>query len=172
MEEKAQIDDIVNIMSGQFDMSGIMSEIMDSITKVTQDKLLNSIKQTYNQYREEGLKESNKEINLFNAMKAFVPEHQRGDIDRITNLLGDMRAINHIMNEVRTKSVQKQSQNSAMKKVNKSSVTQRAPLEDTVIIEDNTIYEIDRKCQGRIQTTSTQSNMLPLLLILLMGTSF
>ncbi|TCT15340.1 hypothetical protein EDC18_10344 [Natranaerovirga pectinivora] len=162
MGEREKIEDIVNIMSGQVDMSDFFNEIVSNINKVTQEKFLNGIKETVNMYKEKSMQESMKEINLLNAMKAFMPENSRGEIDKFTNMMGEIKAITGILNDV---------QQTQIKSQEKKKEAVKEDL-DTLIIEGNTVYEIDKDCQGRVNSTSAigSHNILPLLLMfMLMG---
>jgi hypothetical protein len=176
VEEKAMIDNIVNMMSGQYDMTDFMSEIMENINKITQEKFLNGIMETFSKYKEQSLKESDKEINLLKAMQPFMPEDSRNQINNFTNLLGEVRAINHFMNDIHQHSIQKQEYQKKEQEQKKNSKKEDRlnTYDDSLIIEENTVYEIDKECQGRVKSTGASSsmNLLPLLLILLFGNLF
>ena len=160
MGEREKIEDIVNIMSGQVDMSDFFKEIISNINKVTEEKFLSGIKETVNVYKQRSMQDSMKEINLLNAMKAFMPENSRNEIDKFTNMMGEIKAITSILNEV---------QQTQLKVQEKQKEAAKEDL-DTLIIEGNTVYEIDKDCQGRVNSTSTfgSQSMIPLLLMFIM----
>lgn len=166
LEENVKVDDIVKIMDGQFDMSDYLNEIRNTINKVTEERLLNKFKQTVDVYKEKSVEKSKKEMNLLNAIKPFIPENNRGNIEQFTEMISNFKAIDELVKDVKQVKTM-QHENKTENENEKKSTTSK---EDIFIEEDNTIYEIDKKCQGRVKSTSTSSNYLPLILIMLFFT--
>ncbi|TCK92863.1 hypothetical protein EDC19_2019 [Natranaerovirga hydrolytica] len=165
MEEEKKVEDIVKMMTGQLDTSDIINEIVNSINKITKEKFLDNINSVVSSYKEKSIQQSNKEINLLNAMKEFVPTEKKQEIDKFTNLFSEYKALTGMIQDF-----QNVSMNTQQNPEDKGKVNNKEIMKTELIEEENTIYEIDKECQGRVNTTNNGTgSMLPLLLILFLG---
>lgn len=168
--ERKDLDNVIRLMSGNFNMNDFTGEIMQIINNKTQEKFVNDIKKTLNNYKTVVTEESDREIKLLNAFKPFINQENQGNIDKVTEMLSNFKAIDRMVKDIRE--VTSKNENSAKnskgnKKVSSKSVTNS---NEDLIIEKNTVYELDKDCQRKIQKTDVISteNLLPLILIFLL----
>lgn len=135
-----------------FSINNYLQSIKDAIYQVTKDNLFNNLSMTIQEYKEKSKESFNDSLQLLQAMKPFVHEKAADNIEQLSDVFSDIQAlkmfVNHYMeNEKIDESV---SEKPDQKKI--------VDKQGDLIIEDNTVYEIDEKCKPQITAQGLSHN--------------
>lgn len=134
-------------------MESFMQSIKEAIYDVTREKLLKNIEITMQQYKEKSKETYHDRLQLLQAMKPFVHEQAADNIDQITDVFGDMQALKMFVNQHMDTG-----NDNTYEASDVEDETRIVDREGDLIIEDNTIYEIDKSCKPKITAQSMAGN--------------
>ena len=158
MSEGNSIYEITKMMSSEQNLRNDFQEAANLVKNMFQEKYIYKLEKELNRRREIIQKNPSKEIKLINALKPFIEEKSREDVDKIINLMINADTLSAIQKSF----LNENSMITAQSAINPSQ------KKDPSIKEDG-IYDIDESCLTSIQTSAGKSNnIFPLMLILFM----
>ncbi|QUI22864.1 hypothetical protein HZI73_11435 [Vallitalea pronyensis] len=148
-------------------MDNYMQSIKEAIYQVTQEKLMNNLSMTIQAYKgasKDSLKDT---MHLLQAMKPFVHQQVADNIDQLSTIFGDMQGLqlfanHHVEDDTMEGDISPRD--------NPKKIVDR---QGDLIIDDNTVYEIDEKCEPQITSQSMSQNKgnIYAMLLLLLGST-
>ncbi len=149
------------------DEHNFMQSIKVAIYQVIKEKLLNNLTMTIQEYTEKSKESLGNSLQLLQAMKPYVHEKAANNIEQLSDVFSDIQALKMFVNNyIENEKIEE----SASKEPNQKKIVDR---QGDLIIEDNTVYEIDEKCKPEItaQGLSSKKGNIYAMLLFALGSS-
>lgn len=145
MSENNLIYEITKMMNDKPAIQNDMNEAVGLVQKMFEEKYIGKINGIINSHRERTRLNPSREINLLQAFKAFMPESERQNVEKLIESFYMMETLSSIKNEYSAAvptamPIKKQPAPPAEKSIEISTAE-----EDTSIHSDG-IYEVDNQC--------------------------
>ncbi len=151
------IYEIAKMMQNKNILQEDLNEAINLITGHFQKKYTNKIYDVLQHKQQEFTNNPNEHVKLLNALKPFMPETQRPNIDKTINMLIMFDTINSIKSEINPNQNKNISSPNFEKRVSSSSLNMRS--KDSAIHEDG-IYEFDNKCLQQESFKKKENNFV------------
>ncbi|MCT4544276.1 MAG: hypothetical protein N4A63_12090 [Vallitalea sp.] len=136
-------------------MEEYLDSIREAVYNITKEKFMDNLSKSINNYKNQFKQDYNSSLQLLEHMKPFVNDEKAKKIDKIVKLFNDFNSLDIYINDLLdTKNYKSRN---IIEEKNKKEIERQGNL----IIEDNTVYEIDEKCKPTISSQNiTKKNRL------------
>jgi hypothetical protein len=136
-------------------MEEYLDSIREAVYNITKEKFMDNLSKSINNYKNQFKQDYNSSLQLLEHMKPFVNDEKAKKIDKIVKLFNDFDSLDIYINDLLdTKNYKSRN---IIEEKNKKEIERQGNL----IIEDNTVYEIDEKCKPTISSQNiTKKNKL------------
>ena len=142
-----QDNEYMSLTPNRIDFQAYLGSVKDAILQITRDQLFNNISLTMHELKNQSKENSKDSLVLLQAMKPFMNEEVAENIDKLSEIFGDIQAlkmfIDNYMNANRSNEAYTIEATDEKKVMDK---------QGDLIIEDNTVYEIDQTCEPEVST--------------------
>ncbi len=153
MDNYDELRHLKEILSGNISPNDYFVNMLAMVSKMTQEQFMKDAYKVFEEYKSLTKQSMENQTTLINAMKPFMNENQVQQLDTVIRTLNDISAYGHIVSD--------------LMKANNRENNQKVKNESDLVIEDNTVYEIDKSCVPSSYNNNGPSMLFPLLMMFL-----
>lgn len=148
MAHKNIINETISLVTDSIDVQEYFANIRKSIVQITKEQIMKNLSVSINEYKHD----ESDNLQILKAIQPMANEQLSNNIDKLSEVFEDINAMKMFIDNLLKTNKNK---NENISDENEKKVIER---KGDLIIEDNTVYEIDEKCKANINSNSSDNN--------------
>ncbi|MCT4598648.1 MAG: hypothetical protein N4A50_12315 [Vallitalea sp.] len=140
------INDTIALVTDSIDVQGYFDNIRKSIVEITKEQILNNVLASSNEYKHN----ESDNVQLLKAIQPMANEQLSKDIDKLSEVFEDINVLKMFIDNLLKDNKDK---NEDISDDDENKIIEKR---GNLIIEDNTVYEVDEKCKANINSNSSE----------------